>query len=95
MVECGRRLSEGGKTPSRSSPSLEQKLEKKLGGFGTDSGVNPAQSHGKAKQPRQRGQATPAHQLPSHDGRSTLAGPSLSLLLCQLCAILIIASARH
>ena len=55
-----RRLSEAGKlqggvNPS-GSPTLDQKLEKKLGGFGQDSGVHPAQHKPK------KGSQTPSQQ---------------------------------
>ncbi|KAL0041833.1 hypothetical protein WJX79_005958 [Trebouxia sp. C0005] len=53
-----RRLSEAGKlqggVKALASPTLDQKLEKKLGGFGQDSGVHPAQ-----KQPK-KGSQTPS-----------------------------------
>lgn len=40
---------------AQAAPSLEQKLEEKLGAFGQDSGVNPAQN--KPKQPSRQDQA--------------------------------------
>lgn len=58
-----RRLSEarkpqGGANPP-GSPTLDQKLEKKLGGFGRDSGVHPAQHKPKkgSQTPSQQGSA--------------------------------------
>ncbi|DBA84165.1 TPA: hypothetical protein ACH3X1_006632 [Trebouxia sp. C0004] len=58
-----RRLSEAGKpqggVKAPASPTLDKKLEKKLGGFGQDSGVHPAQNNPKqgSQKPSQQSSA--------------------------------------
>ncbi|KAL0022213.1 hypothetical protein WJX77_006928 [Trebouxia sp. C0004] len=83
-----RRLSEAGKpqggVKAPASPTLDKKLEKKLGGFGQDSGVHPAQNNPKqgSQKPSQQSSAASVPEGNSATFESSIVWTSSSSSPC-------------